>query len=32
MGYKCILLGVNIRDIRGPNGVEHGAKWIHLTY
>ena len=32
MGYKCILLGVNIRDIRGPNGVDHGAKWIHLTY
>lgn len=32
MGYKCILLGVKIRDIRGTNGVEHGAKWIHLTY
>lgn len=32
MGYKCILLDVKIEDIRGPNGVEHGAKWINLTY
>ena len=32
MGYKCILLDVNIRDIRGPNGVEHGADWINQTY
>lgn len=32
MGYKCILLNVNIRDIRGPQGIDHGAKWINLTY
>ena len=32
MGYKCILLDVNIRDIRGPNGIEHGANWINQTY
>ena len=32
MGYKCILLDVNIRDIRGPNGMEHGADWINQTY
>ena len=32
MGYKCILLNVNIRDIRGPNGVAHGADWINQTY
>jgi hypothetical protein len=32
MGYKCILLDVNIRDIRGPNGIEHGADWINQTY
>ena len=32
MGYKCILLDVNIRDIRGLNGVEHGADWINQTY
>ena len=32
MGYKCILLNVNIRDIRGENGIEHGADWINRTY
>lgn len=32
MGYKCILLGVNIRDIRGPNSIDHGANWINQTY
>lgn len=32
MGYKCILLDVNIRDIRGEQGIEYGAKWINLTY
>ena len=32
MGYKCILLDVNIRDIRGNNGIEHGADWINQTY
>tara|TARA_B100000780_G_scaffold72241_1_gene48415 strand:+ start:3972 stop:4652 length:681 start_codon:yes stop_codon:yes gene_type:complete len=32
MGYKCILLDVKIRDIRGSNGVHYGAKWINLTY
>ena len=32
MGYKCILLDVNIRDIRGDQGVEHGADWINRTY
>ena len=32
MGYKCILLDVKIRDIRGPNGVHYGAQWINLTY
>lgn len=32
MGYKCILLDVNIRDIRGSQGIDHGAKWIDLTY
>ena len=32
MGYKCILLDVKIRDIRGPSGVHYGAQWINLTY
>jgi hypothetical protein len=32
MGYKCILLDVKIRDIRGGNGVHFGAEWINRTY
>ena len=32
MGYKCILLGVKIKDIRGDNAVYYGAKWIDLAY
>jgi len=32
MGYKCILLDVKIRDIRGSNGVHYGTQWINLTY
>ena len=32
MGYKCILLDVQIQDIRGPEGIDHGANWIDRTY
>ena len=32
MGYKCILLDVKIQDIRGPEGIDHGANWINRTY
>ncbi len=32
MGYKCILLDVKIKDIRGPESVYYGAKWIDLAY
>jgi len=32
MGYKCILLDVQIRDIRGDRGVYHGVNWINITY
>ena len=32
MGYKCILLEVKIKDIRGPESVYYGAKWIDLAY
>jgi hypothetical protein len=32
MGYKCILLDVKIKDIRGPNAVHYGVKWINLAY
>ncbi len=32
MGYKCILLDINIRDIRGRDAVYWGIHWINLTY
>lgn len=32
MGYKCLLLGIKVRDIRGPQSVYYGAKWIDMTY
>jgi hypothetical protein len=32
MGYKCILLDLQIRDIRGQDAVRAGIEWIHLTY
>jgi hypothetical protein len=32
MGYKCLLLGIRVRDIRGSDAVYWGIKWIDLTY
>lgn len=32
MGYKCILLGINIKDLRGDKAIFWGVKWIDLTY
>lgn len=32
MGYKCLLLGIKVRDIRGEQGVYYGVKWINMTY
>lgn len=32
MGYKCILLEVQIRDIRGNEAIRFGADWINQTY
>ena len=32
MGYKCIQLDVQLRDIRGKDAVREGVKWIDLTY
>jgi hypothetical protein len=32
MGYKCLQLGIKVRDIRGEQSVFYGAKWILLTY
>lgn len=32
MGYKCLLLDIKIRDIRGDQAIYYGTKWIDLTY
>lgn len=32
MGYKCILLKVQIRDIRGNEAIRFGVDWINQTY
>lgn len=32
MGYKCLLLNIKIRDIRGDQAVYYGVKWIDMTY
>ncbi|MCC6818868.1 MAG: hypothetical protein IT245_08255 [Bacteroidia bacterium] len=32
MGYKCLQLGIKVKDIRGDNAVLYGVKWIDLTY
>jgi len=32
MGYKCIQLDVQLRDIRGKDAIEAGVRWIDLTY
>lgn len=32
MGYKCIQLNVQLRDIRGKDAIREGVKWIDLTY
>lgn len=32
MGYKCLLLDIKVKDIRGENAVYFGTKWIDMTY
>lgn len=32
MGYKCIQLEVQLRDIRGKDAVRAGVEWINQTY
>lgn len=32
MGYKCLLLGIKVRDIRGEQAVFYGTQWIDMTY
>jgi hypothetical protein len=32
MGYKCLLLDIKVKDIRGDEAIYYGVKWIDLTY
>ena len=32
MGYKCILLNINVADVRGEKALYWGVKWIDMTY
>ncbi len=32
MGYKCLYLGIKVKDLRGENALYWGMKWINLTY
>ncbi|MFN5252125.1 MAG: hypothetical protein ACOVQJ_02295 [Bacteroidia bacterium] len=32
MGYKCLLLDVNIEDLRGPQSVHWSMRWINENY
>jgi len=32
MGYKCLLLDIKVKDIRGENAIYYGTKWIEMTY
>jgi len=32
MGYQCLKLGINVSDVRGPDAVYWGVKWIDEEY
>ena len=32
MGYKCLHLDVKVKDLRGDDALDWGAKWIKLEY
>ena len=32
MGYKCLHLEVKVKDLRGDDALDWGAKWIKLEY
>lgn len=32
MGYKCLHLGIKIKDLRGKHSLYYGVKWINSTY
>lgn len=32
MGYKCLLFDINVKDLRGEESIDWGAKWIREAY
>lgn len=32
MGYQCIEMGINVKDIRGKERLYYGVKWINKRY
>ena len=32
MGYKCLQLGIKVKDLRGPRAVHWAMKWIEVNY
>lgn len=32
MGHKCLVLDIKIKDLRGPEALFWGIKWIDITY
>jgi len=32
MGYKCLMFGIKVKDLRGDNGVYWASKWIDSAY
>lgn len=32
MGYKCLELGVTVKDLRGKNTIDHSVSWISKSY
>lgn len=32
MGYKCLELGISVKDLRGNKSVEHSVNWISKSY
>lgn len=32
MGYKCLLMGIKVKDIRGKDAIYWGIKWIDMNY
>jgi hypothetical protein len=32
MGYKCLIFGINVKDLRGDEAIDWGVEWIQKTY